>query len=220
MLRLSSIAAFVLLACTAAATAHAQGVHVGFKLGPTFSSVADNISNRDFARRTGVLGYVFAEIDVVETFSLLAEAGYVQRGFQEQLREQENNRIVFVHTATTRFDYASFTALAKIHLPGGGLFRPYALLGPRVDVLVGRAPGSIRFVSESREGERYTSELAESYASTALGGSAAVGLLSTELFALPVLVELRLDADVTDSSSLELRQTQNYAFSLTVGVRL
>ncbi len=70
---------------------------------------------------------------------------------------------------------------------------PYGLLGPRLDLLVGRKAGTFQF-----DDEVIRSEIVDRYRNTMLGVTGGVGI---ELYflPLPLLVEVRQTVDLTAS---------------------
>ena len=199
-----------------AAPAHAQPVRgYGVKVGPTSSDVrspdldlgGEEPISFDTKRRTGLAAFAFVEWLKAPPFSVVTEAGYVQRGYAT---EHQDTDVEGNPTGTLRFDdrfdYLSFAALAKLRLPGGSL-APYALGGPRLDVFLGGNP--------DEEGT-----LASAYAATASGGTFGIGAEAAGLLPVPIFIEVRYSFDVTNSTPDVPRDVYNNAIDLLVGVRL
>jgi hypothetical protein len=186
----------------------------GLKAGVTSSDVrspdldlgGEEPTSFDTKRRTGVVALAYLEWLNLPAVSIVTEAGYIQRGYATELnvRDAQNNPAGTLRL-TTRFDYVSFAAQAKVRLPHG-TFGPYALAGPRLDIFVGGEP--------NEEGT-----LASAYSTTAFGGTIGVGLEAFRPLPVTLFGEIRYNFDVTNSLPDVPRDAYNNAIDLLIGVR-
>lgn len=158
-------------------------------------------------RRNGLAAFAFVEWLSGPLFTVVTEAGYVQRGFTTTLevRDAQNNPVGSFR-ADDRLDYLSFAALAKVRRSNGRL-APYALAGPHLDFFLGGDP--------DEEGT-----LASSYATTAFGGTVGVGIEAALQIPAWVFLEIRYSFDVTNSLPDVPRDAYNNAFDVLLGIRL
>lgn len=185
----------------------------GLKAGVTSSDVRspdldlgrEEALTLDTKRRTGIVVLAYLEWLDLPAFSIVTEAGYVQRGFatESNARDAQNNPAGTVRLPT-RFDYVSFAVQAKVRLPNG-FIRPYAVAGPRIDIFVG---------DRDEEGT-----LASSYSTTAFGGTIGAGLETPRLVPVTLFGEVRYNFDVTNSLPDVPRDAYNNAFDLLIGLR-
>lgn len=113
---LSALAALALLLLPA--SSHAQLVQdYGVKGGITFSSLQSSKYDSVPGRRTGYSIVGFAEWLDLNAFSLMTEAGYVQRGIE-----------------ASRLNYLTAAVMPKGYL-SWEKWSPYVLAGPRIDFL-------------------------------------------------------------------------------------
>ncbi len=187
----------------------------GIKAGLTSSNVripeigrgGDNPFRFETKSRLGPTALAFVEWLNLPALSFVTEAGYVQRGFltEHEGRDAQNNPIGTIRNVT-RFDYLTFAGQAKVRWPISAV-QPYAIGGPRLDVLLGGDP--------DEEGT-----IVSHYSSIAFGGTFGVGLEAPERLPLMLFVELRYNVDLTNSLPDVPRDSYNNAFDLLVGVRL
>lgn len=201
------------------APAHAQIIRgYGVKAGLTYSNVrspdldfggSGTSISFDTERRPGVAIFGFVEWLDMPFFSIVTEAGYVQRGFQyvEEMRTGPGSGgYIEEQTFDTRFDYLSMAALARLRWPSGAL-TPYVLGGPRLDFFLGGDP--------DEEGT-----LASSYASTSLGSTFGVGAEVSRGLPVALFAEARYSVDFTNALPDVPRDAYNNAFDVVIGVRL
>ncbi len=215
MMRLAFLSCILIAFCAPAQAQLVRGY--GVKAGPTFSNVRSpdlDLGGEaplvfDTERRTGVALFAFVEWLDGPFFSVVTEAGYVQRGF-EQIQEARTgpgeDGMLREVTLDTRFDYASFGAYARLRRPHGAL-TPYVLGGPRLDVFLGGEP----------DGE---GSLADSYAPVAFGGTFGSGVEVARLLPVAVYAEVRYGVDLTNSLPDVPRDAYNNAFDVVLGLRL
>ncbi len=208
------------LALCGAERSHAQVLKsYGVKAGLVSADVSHSSEAFDevIGRRTGFGVFAFAEWLDLPLASVVTEAGYVQRGFVQEgeVRTGPGEGGVIENAETgSRLDYLSFLALGKLRYDGLAT-TPYVLLGPRVEVLVNRAPGTI----ETEDG-RFSLGFADAFDTLAAGGTAGVGVATTRLFPARLLIEARYDFDLTDSLGDAPADVRNNAFSVLIGVTL
>lgn len=201
-----------------AAPAHGQLVRgYGLKAGLTYSDVrspdldggGERSLSLDTERRPGMAILGFVEWLTTPAFSLVTEAGYLQRGFQQTVEVRTDpgpGGALDEHPLDTRLDYASVAALAKLRRPTGAAV-PYISGGPRVDFFLGGTP--------SGDGS-----LASSYAPAAVGGTIGVGVEIPQALPVALFVEARYNIDISNALPDVPRDAYNNAFDLLVGVRL
>lgn len=162
------------------------------------------------------------DVPFFSVFSVVTEAGYVQRGFTETMELRDpDGAPAGTAERTSRLDYVTTAALGTMSVPvlGG---RPYLIAGPRLDVLVNRAPGAFEFGASEVEGifedVILESELAESFESPAFGVTVGAGVALPRVLPARLSLEARYDRDITDSTSAVPAETRNNAFTVTLGV--
>lgn len=203
-----AVLSFIVLSLLITATsAQAQSLRgYGLKAGLTSASVSTNMFAEGIERREGIAAMVFAEGLTRGRFTLVGELGYAQRGYSDPVEQRgPEGEAIGIEDDGTRFDYLSAAALAKLRYPGGTL-EPYAVAGPRVDVLLGGNPSAA---------------LIESYDRVAAGGTLGLGVEAGQTFVpVPVFLEARYHFDVTNSLSCCPRDMRNRAFDVLLGIRL
>lgn len=203
---LSTFVAALLLSVPALPVQAQSPISYGVKAGFTSSSVSTNMFADEIERREGLSAVAFAEWFDMSYFSLLTELGYVQRGYSKtvEVRNPQGERLG-TEEKSTRFDYLTVAALAKLQYSGPA-FQPYAVAGPRGDVLRGGAPSNL---------------VTDQYDTLAFGGTIGAGVeLGKQLLPVPVYLEVRYNADVTNSLSCCPRDMSNQAFDILLGIAL
>ena len=203
---LSTFVAVLLLSVPASPVQAQSPASYGIKAGFTSSSVSTNMFADEIERREGLSAVAFAEWFDMSYFSLLTELGYTQRGYSRtvEVRNPQGERLG-TEERSTRFDYLTVAALAKLQYPGSAL-KPYAVAGPRSDVLLGGAPSNL---------------VTDQYDTLAFGGTIGAGVeLSRQLLPVPVFLEVRYNADATNSLSCCPRDMSNRAFDILLGIEL
>lgn len=135
-----SLPSVLLLALALAASdAPASAQHLrawGLKAGATLSSLQTDLPTEDPEQRRGFSGFVYGEVAGPGPASLVAEAGYLERGYTRDATVAVDDE-VFRRTLDKRFQYVSVAALAKVRGPAS----LYVLAGPRMNALVGSRRG-------------------------------------------------------------------------------
>lgn len=178
----------------------------GAKAGFTSSSVSTNMFVNEIERREGLSAMAFAEWFDMSYFSLLTELGYEQRGYSTtvEVRNRQGESLG-TEERSTRFDYLAVAALAKLQY-SGLLLQPYAVAGPHGAVLLNGAPSNL---------------VTDQYDTLAFGGTIGAGVeLSRQLSPVPIFLEVRYSADVTNSLSCCPRDMSNRAFDILLGIEL
>lgn len=211
MLRLLTI---LLISANIGSLAQAQMIRgYGIKAGLTLSDVhspeltgaGGTPISFDTVHRTGFVALGFVEWLKASPLSIITEAGYVQRGFAIEFegRDAQNNPTGKFRTED-RFDYLQLVVLAKLRLPQTRL-SPYIIIGPHLGLFLGGDP----------DGE---GSLADSYASTAFGGTGGGGI--EVALQVPIFVEIRYSIDLTNSLPDVPRDAYNNAIEVVAGIRL
>jgi hypothetical protein len=192
----------------------------GLKLGPTSSSIGD-YEFGDVHRRKGLAVLGFVEWFDARVISVVTEVGYVQRGFEEGPHQgrDEQNLPTGTYMLNTRFDYLTSALLAKLE-PIQGRVTPYAVIGPRVDFYLG---GDTSFDSDAIQLPGIAGGflgIDEEYRGLAFGGTAGLGLEVPVSRAITLMLEVRLNLDVSNSLPDVLPNSRNNAFDVLLGIRL
>lgn len=214
MMRLALLA--VLLALATAAPASAQALQsYGVKIGGTESNVEVDLPSDEELARRGVSWMAFAQWNVPGPVALVTEAGVVDRGYARMVGSYPAADVYAETVALdppTRLDrrmrYVSVAALARLPVVSAGPVSAYAVAGPRMNTLIGR------------RGEDSDGILAGyDYRSVTWDATAGIGVEATRW--LPLLVEARYNAGLTDAFSGELWGDEAYhrAVDVMVGIR-
>ena len=165
---------------------------------------------------------LYAEWLDVPFFSVVTEAGYVQRGFTETMELRDlDNAPAGTAEGTSRLDYLTTAALGTVSIPvlGG---RPYLIAGPRLDVLVNQAPGAFGFGASEVEGISedliLESGVPDHFESPAFGITVGAGITLPRVLPARLSLEARYDRDITDSTSAVPAETRNNAVTVMLGV--
>lgn len=176
-------------------------------------------------RRPGFNAAIFVEGLKFSAFSLVAQAEYAKRGFDEK-------RAVFVETevpgvgriyaavgglyATTILNYVSIPVLIKWQSPVKTT-KPYLLFGPKLDFLVNRKVGRFKKDPEVYFIEREDG-YAERFADRKLGGTAGLGLTTNKVLSMPLSLEARYNFDFAYNLDEKLIRAKNNAFDVWLGI--
>ena len=136
----------------------------------------------------------------------MTEVGYTQRGYSRpaEVRSPEGEPLG-TGEGSTRFHYLTTAALARLRYPGAAV-EPYVWVGPRADVFLGGAPDNL---------------LVEQYDTFALGATIGVGVgMGTEVLPVPAFLEVRYNADASNSLSYCPRDVRNRAVDILLGIEL
>jgi len=206
-----SVVLSTLLLWVTSLPAHSQSPgSYGIKAGFTSSSISTDMFADEIKRREGLLAVAFAEWFNTSYFSLLAELGYVQRGYNNTVEFRDpDGQSLGQKEGNLRFDYLTLSVLPKLQYSGSTL-QPYVLAGSRGDVLLRGESSRSNF-----------DPLVDQYDMVALGGIVGVGIeTGKQISPVPVFVEVRYNADITDSLSCCPRDIRNNAFDILLGVEL
>jgi hypothetical protein len=194
---------------------------VGLKGGLVSASASGNLGPLDLKRRTGWSATLFAERDLLPFLALVGEVGYAQGGFVETMEERApDGTVEQTVRANTRLDYLTIPVLAKLEYDFRTM-RLYALAGPRLDVLIGREAGVFEY--QSAPIDESESEVVSAYTSPVLGATVGVGVSTSDVLPVHLLVEARWAPDVTESFETEMfvdapRDVRNNAAVVMIGV--
>lgn len=124
-----------------AAPAPAQHLRAwGIKAGSTLSSIHTTLPSEDPHRRHGYAALVFGEWTGAGLLSLVAEAGYLERGYTRYATVGPDDQ-VSRRKLDRRFQYVSLAALSKARIGTLGPLSTYVVAGPRMNALVGSRRG-------------------------------------------------------------------------------
>jgi hypothetical protein len=195
-------------------TAPAQPhLSIGVKVGATSSGVSSTVPQHSVKRRVGFGAFGYVDWALVPHLAVVGELGYAARGFveEQEARDAQNLSLGIVH-AKSRLDYLSTSITLRASYSTGAV-SPYVIAGPRLDILMSRTAGTFDFEIGSVE-----SPFADLYESPAFGGIVGAGVDTGDLLAVPILLEVRYDFDVTDSLTGGFEMSHN-AFDILVGLR-
>lgn len=197
----------VLLLALAAPAAQAQLVRAyGVRAGLNRSTVETGLAT-PYQSRTGLQLAAFAEGLATPVFSVVGELEYARRGYADTQQERgPNNEFIGDVRATTALDYLAVPVLARLRLPGDRAVVPYAVAGPRAELLVRRVPGRYAFSAGTLE-----DEMSEAFPRFGLSGVIGLGAGLRGLLGQEMRVEARYGFGLTDllpdSSARELRHS-------------
>jgi len=185
------------------------------------STVTDNLAGQtESLRGLGVAAQI--ERRVGGPVSARLELAYLPRGVRQELRDRSADGRSQTVTAETRLHYFSVPVFIQAGLEAGSSpVTLTALLGPRLDVLIGRRSGTFSF----SDGDR-PAGLADRYDRVTIGASGGLGI-AVDAGAVTVTGELLQHRDITapvDQGStgrgtLTLDALRNVATGVSVGVR-
>lgn len=192
-------------------TINAQFVRgYGLKVGSTLSNQDwdyDNSSGFNFNpdNRIGLNVGLFAELLDIPFFSVVTEFNYIQKGMTDELNitTADNPSGISKVEWDSRLDYINISVLGKFRL-NYLLFRPYLLLGPKID---------FEIVKESN----LSGGLEDDFESNRIGLKAGIG---TEINLLPVTImaELLYDADLNELYENENLKVNTSSFDFRLGI--
>lgn len=160
----------------------------------------------DTKNRAGLDVGVYLEWLDIPFFSLLTEAHYIQKGMvNENPRTDEFGHPMSPVEHSNRVDYLSIPILAKVTFRTGRV-RPYFVLGPRIDFLLGYE-------------SRILKDIYDGFEDTNVGGTIGIGVeRKTKL--LNMLLELRYSPDFTDAFEKDVLKVKNNSFEILIGLEL
>ncbi|MEP0546179.1 MAG: outer membrane beta-barrel protein [Rhodothermales bacterium] len=214
---IARITTLLLLACAAWPVQAQDGARFGLKLGATSAELrfSNGTNGGGLESRFGLNAGVFAAVPVRGAWRALVAADYYRKGYEAGEFRDENNTRRFTD-ADFQYDYASLLIAPQYAATlGSGGLRFYAFLGPRLDLLAAER------VVATVDGERETVELpfdTPGFESIVFGVSAGIGLDLADAVSMPLLIELRYDADVTPARSLRNGDSRFRTFSLRAGL--
>jgi hypothetical protein len=160
----------------------------------------------DTKNRAGLDVAVYLEWLDIPFFSVLTEAHYIQKGMvNENPRTDEFGHPMSPLEHGNRVDYVSIPILAKVTF-GTGPFRPYFVLGPRIDLFLGYESRILKHVYDE-------------FTDTNLGGTVGMGV-ERKTNRLKMLLELRYSPDFTDAFEKDVLKVKNNSFEILFGLGL
>lgn len=202
MRKLSLITAIALALCLpcnsqAQIPLRGYGLEVGLVSSGVYTTPEEVYPGQD--RRYGFEASVYAEWFGESFFSVVTEAGYVQRGYYESLLDIPSLPGEVVQSeAGSRLDYVSLSVLAKFRHFGEENATGYAFIGPRIEVLANRKAGTLR----TSEGT-FQSPIADNYDRWTFGGTVGLGLEVENILPKTITLEACYDLDLSNSLSNE-----------------
>ncbi len=185
------------------------------------SAVTDDLSGQTESR-WGLGAAVYVQRRVVGPVSVRLELAYLPRGVRQSFRDRSSESPGRRVTADTRFHYLSLPVLFQAGASAGSApITLYALLGPRLDILIGSSSGTFSFSDGA-----VSADFADRYDSTTIGVSGGLGV-AVDVGSVTVTVEVLQHRDLTasvDEGGTNLVNTtvdalRNVATSVSMGVR-
>jgi hypothetical protein len=190
----------------------AQLKSYGLKFGASLSNESWNYTNYSYGfspeSRWGITLGGFIELFEHLHLSLITEADLIQKGISETFEvttvSEPDGTGEFI-TLRPRIDYLSILALGKARVELSG-FSPYAIVGPRIDVVLNKAPDGFQAVIDG-------------FNTVDVGVTLGVG---TQLNFLPVrvLAEFRFSPNLTDSYRSQFLSIRANSIELLLGIAL
>ena len=203
-------------------TAQAQPtLHYGARVEAISSAVTDDLAGQTESR-WGLGAAVYLQRRVGGPVSARLELAYLPRGVRQELRDRSADVRGRTVTADTRLHYLSLPMFIQAGLEAGSSpVTLYALLGPRLDVLIGSSSGTFSF----SDGD-VSAGIADRYDTVTIGASGGLGV-AVDAGAVTVTGEVLQHRDITtpvDQGStgrgtLTLDALRNVATGVSVGVR-
>ena len=161
-------------------------------------------------RRTGFNFGVYAEWFDLPIISIVTQLEYSQRGFGDNFlyTDETGPQSGKILTLYDRLDYLSVPLLAKFSTTFAPI-KPYALLGPRFDILIGR--------KADIPGEDI---LYDNFKKPVLGGTVGIGAELNSGLPVTLSLEARYNFDLMDSYSNPNLSVQNNTFDLWIGASI
>ena len=214
----------LLVVAATAAPAHAQFVQsYGVRVGVNSSHVTFDLLDGDdaFDSRFGFQVAAFAELGApLFPVSALIEVEYAQRGYETSYTltsptgEDEGTQ-----TASTTLHYLSVPLLARVRLPGALMVTPYAVAGPRIDVLAGYDPGEIGCLTvtgDCSEIDPVRDPFPELFPTMSFSGVVGAGVALSELIGPEVRAEVRYSLGLTDLNDGEALEMKNRGLDFAI----
>jgi hypothetical protein len=185
------------------------------------SAVTDDLAGQTESR-WGLGAAVYLQRRIGGPVSARLELAYLPRGVRQELRDRSADVRGRTVTADTRLHYLSLPVFIQAGLEAGSSpVTLYALLGPRLDVLIGSRSRTFSF----SDGE-LSAGLADRYDTVTMGASGGLGV-AVDAGAVTVTGEVLQHRDITapvDQGStgrgtLTLDALRNVATGVSVGVR-
>lgn len=176
-------------------SAHAQELRgYGVKAVAASSTTTDYLAGRSESL-WGMGVAAFAEWHVAGPLSVMPQLEYAPRGVRQRFVRGTDGSSFQTTSAKARLHYVSLPLFAKASYRFEETpFTLYAMLGPRVDLMVGRQSGTFDFEDES-----ISSSLTDRYDRTTFGMSGGVGLEIDLSEDIALTLEARQHRDVTAS---------------------
>lgn len=162
----------------------------------------------DVKRRIGFNVALYAEWLNLPIVSIVSQMEYAQRGMGEEISitTASSPEPIRTEIRDKRLDYLSIPILAKLSFPIG-IVTAYALIGPRIDFLLGYHDEFI--VGNS---------IYEDFKNKMLGGSLGCGFSFIDLLPTTLSIEFRYNIDFDDSYDTNLLKVRNSAYDIWLGV--
>ena len=204
-----------------AGTARAQSaLDYGARVSAVSSAVTDRLAGITDPL-WGIAVAAYAQKTLTGPISARLEFAYNPRGVRQEVLGVAADGSSEKTGAKTRLHYLSVSALVTAGWSlGESPVTAYVLLGPRIDVLVGRESGTFSFPDEE-----VPADLADRYSTITLGASGGVGI-GVNIGGVMITAEALQHRDITapvdeggTRTSLTLGPLRNVARAISLGVR-
>jgi hypothetical protein len=192
----------------------------GLKTGPGLSNLYWKYNRDEFSdlsgwrdNKIGFSGQVFAEKSMFKYFSLRAAAGYIQKGFKNDIKFTiENGEELKVKKPDVLLHQLSFDISLKINLMQKD-FTPYILAGLRGDYLLDYRTVIIDFYGNDLEVDK---ELYDDFKKFTLDGVFGAGITFRNI----MFLEMEYNPGITNNFKSEMIAIRGNYFGLTAGMNI
>jgi len=194
---------------------NAQLLNLTVKAGYNLSDVSGNYPV-ETNNKSGFSFYVEKDIINLLVVTLSGEAGYIQKGFDEEVIITNKFGV-----ETGRGDihyklgYIDLSVLGKLRVPGGIVY-PYILAGPTLGFKV--SSGVSSSLSELNEFVAGQEQFVSDFKSTSFGIKVGLGI-EVSLPLISILAEGRYNPDLTSSYDKNNIQLKNRVYEFLLGVK-
>ncbi|MBI5216506.1 MAG: PorT family protein [Ignavibacteriae bacterium] len=167
-----------------------------------------HLSSSSTKWRAGFNIGAYVEFFDTHSFTLVSQLEYEQKGMVEEIVNTEDDPVILREKdINSRLDYLSVPLLGKIYFSGKSL-TPFFLAGPRVDFFLGY-----------NSDDNFFNPVYDEFKKMVFGGTLGCGVEIPKILISELLVEIRYNADFTDSYNSPLLTVRNNAFDFWVGVK-
>lgn len=189
----------------------------GIKGGLNLSDVNFNneIFDNVFKNRIGFNVQVFYDFLSYRNVSISGEAGYSQKGFEnDYITSDENGNEISREVIHSKLNYISTDILARFSLNSSSV-NPYLSIGPVLGFYTGYSISS----SGPNDTLFQENELLENLKSPTFGLIVGAGTEFKTLLPATLILEVRYNLDLTNSSDVSTLELKNKVFEFNAGIK-